>query len=233
MKITVSRQELTAALIFTSKDESRFTLNGVQIEASKKFKPKLISTDGRRLTVIQTLAEQEQEFESDHSFILHPHIVKLFCQISKVCGGKLLPWITIENEPGSKKVVASVVGANSVFKIEDGALIEGEYPNWRKVVPSDDAPRKLIKDIALNAEFIGDYAKAIKALEGETNAIAMNLIGNDKQIEVKISDLENFYSLVMPCKLTEEDRNYQPEFLEITKSFASKEATAIEIATAA
>ena len=216
MKIIVSRQELLAALLFASKDESRYTLNAVQIEVSPNKKPIMVATDGRRLAVIKTAAEQEEEFTEKHSMLPSSAFVRPICALSKALGGKNFPWISIENKPGSLRVFLEFIGANFHMEAEQGALVEGEFCKWRAVLPDKKLPRTGLKDLGINADFVGDFAKAAKVLEAETPVIQMNLAGGEA-IEVIIPSVDTFYALIMPCRINEV-KDYQPEFVSIVDS---------------
>jgi len=227
MKAIVSRKELQAALLFTSSDESRYVLQGVNIEMREGQKPTIVATDGRRLVVIQTVAEQSEECECNHEMLLRGDFIKAVCDLSKAIGGKLFPWIEIVNCAGSKRVQVSFVGGKAILDAEDNALVEGAFPAWRQVLPAKKAIRQPMNDVGLNAEFIGDFAKAAKLLEAKSGIVQMNLIGEDKGIEIKINQLENFYGLVMPCKIDEEV-DYQPEFVSITNNLPKDTEEGIE-----
>lgn len=216
MKVIVSRQELLAALLFASEDSDRYTLCGVLVEVAPKKLPMLVATDGRRLAAIETsVVEQAQEFKTAQSFILRADYIDIFAKLSKACGGKLFPWVCIEWK-GDKRVVVSLIGGKSVLDVEEGALIEGHYPDWRKAMPAKDDARQPISEIGLNAEFIGDFAKAAKILGAESPVVQMNLVGPDSCVEVHINGMNNFYGIVMQTKLNE-GVDYQPEFLKIVE----------------
>lgn len=119
MKIIVSRNELLAALIFSSDDETRFVLNGVCVEVSpRSLKPTLITTDGRRLAVIESQAEQSEVFAE-------------FCQVLFLRAGDAVSTggesftITPEN---AKKIIAScdtiLKGGEESGSDEDEDLIQ-------------------------------------------------------------------------------------------------------------
>lgn len=216
MKITVSRQELLAALVFASQDDSRYVLCGVNIEATPGSKPIMVTTDGRRLVVIETQAEQEEDLEEGHSLLLRADFVKAVCALSKAVGAKLFPWVTFDNKPGSKQITVAFVGGGCTLWSEGGALIEGEYPKWRQVVPPKNMVREPVNNLGLNAAFLGDFAKAAKIMGLDISIVQMHLVGQDKAVEVKIGSLENVYGIVMPCK-PEENTEFQPEFLKIVE----------------
>jgi len=217
-KIVVSRQELTAALLFASTDENRYVLNGLLIETNGRTNPTIVSTDGRRLAVIQTKADQPEDGRDEHTLLLRADFVKPLAALSKAIGGKLFPWIEFNNNAGSKRVHVTFVGSHFHAEIEEGVLIEGQYPNWRAILPAKKAQRMPINDLGLNAEMIGDFAKAAKIMESETPIVQMNLIGKEQAIEVRLPSLPEFYGIIMPCKV-DESVDYQPEFLQVSKMF--------------
>lgn len=225
MNATITRQELLTALLFVSTDESRYVLNGVCLE-KRDEKPILISTDGRRLCVIETTAEQTDPGDDDDgSLVLRGDFIKAIAALSKAIGGKLFPWIQIQTKPGSERVQIQMVGANCFLESEKGALIDMNYPDWRGAVPSKRIARKPVSEIGLNAEFVADYAKAAKVLECETPIVQMALVGKESAIEIKLAGHPSFYGLVMQCKL-EEGTEYQPEFLGIVKDMPKPEPEA-------
>lgn len=216
MKIIVSRQELQAALLFASNDDGRLVLNGVCLEVTPScHKPTLITTDGRRLVVIQSQAEQAEEFNESCQIILAAAFVKPVVALSKALGGKIFPWIQFENKAGSQQVRVEFIGGNATLDSESGALIEGVYPDWKKVVPSKKMERTQINDLGINAEFVGDFARCAKIFDLNP-VIQINLIAKETALEVKLSGAEYFYGLIMPCK-ADEETDYQPEFLQIIK----------------
>jgi DNA polymerase III sliding clamp (beta) subunit (PCNA family) len=222
MKFTVSRNELMAALLFASDDENRYTLQGVLVETHHKNKPKLVSTDGRRLAVIETVADQPEMTEAiSASFLFSAAFIKPLCGLSKAIGGKLFPWIEFDCQLGEKPVSVLFVGSQCTVTVRDNALIEGGFPNWQKVLPAKNAPRKPINDLGINADFMADFSKAAKMLEATSPVLQMNLIGKNEAIEVRMSMVPNFYGLIMPCK-TDETLQYQPEFVSIVTGLPIK-----------
>lgn len=212
MKIVVSRNELQAVSLFASTDNSRYILNGVNIEVKPEKPPLLVATDGRRLAAIESVAEQQEEITEPHSFVISSEFIALIVRVSKSCGGKVLKWLTLETKPGSTRLVASVFGGHVSLDAEKNALIEGNYPTWRKTIPDASLPRQALTEVGFNAEYIGDFAKVAKLLESDTSAIAMNLINKEAPMEVTINGRPTFYGLIMPCKLDESVR-YQPDFI--------------------
>jgi hypothetical protein len=226
MRIVIARQELAAALLFASTDESRYLITGVSIEVRPGKRPLIVATDGRRLVSIETVAEQYDHFSQEVQLTVAPDWADLFVKLGKAVGSKLFPWLCIEHDPGSQQVTVHVVGREETsLEVKRGVLMEGDFPNWRKALPKRNQIREGITDLGVNAEFVGDFAKAAKLLEVKDNVIQMNLVGKEQQVEVKIMRAPNFYGLIMQCKLEEVD-NYQPDFLSIMKDVESSAAPA-------
>lgn len=223
MKITLSRKELSAALLFASTDETRFSITGIQVEM-RGDQPTLIATDGRRLVVIESTADQGDGYDHSKSgLILRADFVKPLCALSKAIGGETLPWLTFELAEGSKRVQVQIVGREFFVDAHDGGLIEAAFPDWRAVIPPRSAVRSPLAEIALNAEMVGDFAKAAKLMGSSTSVVQFNIVDTDQKIEVKLSTLDNFYGLLMPCRL-DTTIEFQPEFLGIAKMFPKDEA---------
>jgi len=210
MKVMISRNELAAALLFASLDDSRYALTGIQIETGIS-KPTIIATDGRKLAVIETQAEQPKESFSQVNALLKPSVAKLLIHMSKAVGDKLFPWILLESED-MKSLRATFEGTSSYLWMNSGAFFETEFPEWRKCVPSKTTHRKGITDLGINANLMSDFAKAAKILGSETGIIQMNLVGTEKLLEIAIPGVENFYGLLAQTKLNTEI-DYQPSFV--------------------
>lgn len=222
MKFTISRNELRAAMIFASKDDTRFTLCGVLVEVDplKHAKPLLVSTDGRELAVIESIAEQPAQVGVG-SFLFSSDFLKPIAALSKTIGGKIYPWIEFDVTEMSKACAIELVGRDCRLEVAQGALIEGEFPMWRRVLPSKKALRQPLNDLAINSELMANFAKAAKELNANP-VLQMNLISEESGIEVRITASLQFYGLIMPCK-TDKETEYQPEFLGIIKDLPTIE----------
>lgn len=223
MKVTFSRQELAACLLFASEDESRFVLNSLCFKYRPGEQPIAVATDAVRLTIIETKAEQLVSAEgSECQIVVASPFLRAVCALNKAVGGKLFPLVTFESKAGSNRLSVTMNGGKLYLEAEEGALIEGNYPDWRGVMPPKNQKRQPITEVGINSEFIGDYAKAIKLLEASSLAVQMSLVGKEQAIEVALPAAPNFYSLIMQCKL-EESVDYQPEFTGIVKDLPKPE----------
>jgi len=116
------------AMSVSSLDETRYVLQGVALDGSQAGHHTLIGTDGRRLFM-----QNSQSFPFTDVRILPA------CAITR-------PLIPLLNEPGWSFAFAKIKGKDhGVIRIRSGAWefftrgIEGNYPNWRQVIPEDKA----------------------------------------------------------------------------------------------
>lgn len=225
MRIVIARQELLAAALFASTDETRYVINGLALQRNRRgAKPVVVATDGRRLVVLETVADQpETEDEGLFSVVMAPVFCQIVCAISKTVGGKLQPWVEFDIK--EHVVTATVVGAEAEFTVRRmTAVIDGEFPKWKDVLPPRDTARVAVTEIGFNAEYLGDFAKAATLLGASDKLVNMNLVGKDSAVEVKMPSVGTFYGLVMPCKLLSEGTEYQPEFVTIMDQVPAKHA---------
>src|SRR6202051_1099467 len=122
--VTMRQKDLRDGLKKTSyaisTDETRYVLNGV-LFSFKENKLTLVATDGRRLALVDLEGEFPRSQEAD---IIRP--TKAVTELSRLLG-----------DEGDVRLS---VGENQVsFQINDtllaSKLIEGNYPNYRQVIP--------------------------------------------------------------------------------------------------
>jgi hypothetical protein len=205
---TIRVGELRAVLLFASDDETRFVLNSVRVEVKRGKAPLLIATDGRRLAAIETVADQgDQAADVDFEVTLASTFLKPLAAFAKSQSLELF----FDYRP-QDRIIANFVGQRCYVDSEYGAVIPQAYPNWRACLPV--GKKSSIPHIGVNAEFVGDFAKAAKFLDCDNPIIAVNLIGKEQALEVRIEVRPQFYGVLMPAKV-DEDREFQPEFLEL------------------
>lgn len=219
MKVRLHRNELLAVALFASKDESRFALNAVRVEAAPGKRPLLVATDGRRLCVLESHNEQPEDAEPG-SVSLATGAVKALAQFSKGIGGKLYPLLEITqslNRPDMALEVKFCDADGNAFGsavINSGAVVAAEFPNWRAAAP-ERVQRTPVRDLAINAEYMGDFGR-LAAILDKPPTVQMNLLGQGAAVEVINPQIPNWYALIMPC--VAEDVNYQPEFIALAES---------------
>jgi DNA polymerase-3 subunit beta len=167
-KVALPQEKIKGMLRKTSfaisTDESRYVLNGIFISL-KEHKLTMVATDGRRLA----LADEEVDVseKSQGEFIVPAKAVNELNRLLQDKGEIEIKYtdnqaaFALKDEKGSSVLVIS-------------KLIEGNYPNYRQVIPAETKER-----IALSRE---EFLHALKRAE---------LMTSDKQNSVKLNFTKN------------------------------------------
>ena len=172
-KVEIPQEKLRTMLkrtaFATSTDESRYVLNGLFFSLREQ-KLTLVATDGRRLA----LAEEEMEVSerSQGDFIVPSKAITELTRLLQEKGttrilvgeNQALFWLT-DDKGGETRIMTK--------------LIEGNYPNYRQVIPGEAKER-----IALSRE---DLLHALKRAE---------IMTSEKQNSVKLTFSKNNLSIV-------------------------------------
>jgi DNA polymerase III subunit beta len=178
-----------------STDETRYVLNGI-LCAFKDNVLTMVATDGRRLAMV----EQELEFPQSHEVdIIIP--TKAVNEISRLLGdeGEVVLRLT-NNQIGFDLGNYTLVSK----------LIEGNYPNYRQVIPGESRER-----IALEREpLLRTLARVSLLLSDKSNSIKLHF-GKDSVELVATSPDVGEAREVMPIsyKGAEMTIAFNPEFL--------------------
>ncbi len=197
---TIPQQALRDALKKTSyaisTDETRYVLNGI-LFSFKENKLTLVATDGRRLALVDLEVEFPRSQEAD---IIVP--TKAVTEL-----GRLL---------GDEGDVRLSVGENQVaFQINDtllvSKLIEGNYPNYRQVIPAEAKER-----ITLEREIFLNAVHRVSLLSSEkSNSVKLVFTKNNIEIAANTPDVgEAKESLAVAYKGREFSIAFNPEFLQ-------------------
>lgn len=167
-KVEISQDKLRTMLkrtsFATSSDESRYVLNGIFFSL-KEQKLTLVATDGRRLAMAEEEAEVGERSQGD--FIVPSKAVNELGRLLQDQGqvvlfiGENQACFTLKDEKGSSATIIT-------------KLIEGNYPNYRQVIPGEAKER-----IALGRE---DFLHALRRAE---------IMTSEKQNSVKLAFTKN------------------------------------------
>lgn len=119
-----------------SKEETRYYLNGVKVEAHPEKGALLIATDGHRMVV----AHDETGICEGEAIVRIPAFVRAQCRVPKMFKAYRVLEIDSEKRSASlREVTPEEKGIPE--KIEDivtayGVIIDGTFPDWRRVVPA-------------------------------------------------------------------------------------------------
>lgn len=145
MKITASIYN--AALIAAAKNDLRFYLKGVRIEPAPQGGALIIATDGHRILVAHDAMAEDVE-----TCILPLVKVPTKCDFINV---------TLGDDQALFNFGATTVTAPK---------IEGNYPDWRRVLPAENKMQGYDAN-TLNPAYIADSLKISKALGSKSKAI--------------------------------------------------------------
>lgn len=178
-----------------STDETRYVLNGI-LFTFKENKLTLVATDGRRLALVDIELEFPRSHEVD---IIVP--AKAVTELGRLLG-----------EEGDVKLT---VGENQVaFKLNGtllvSKLIEGNYPNYRQVIPAEAKER-----ITLERELFLNSVHRVSLLASEkSNSVKLIFTKNNIDITANTPEVgEAKESLAVQYKGKEFFIAFNPEFL--------------------
>lgn len=146
-----------------STDETRYVLNGI-FTSFHDGKMTLVATDGRRLAMVDT----DLEFPASHATdIIIPS--KAVQELQRLLG-----------ETG--EVIVKVTDSQISFTIGDSLLcsklIEGNYPNYRQVIPGDSNER-----VVISREALLETVRRVSLLASEKSN-SVKLVFSENRIEV-------------------------------------------------
>lgn len=178
-----------------STDETRYVLNGI-LFSFKDNLLRMVATDGRRLAMM----EQEMEFPQSHEieFIVPTKAVN---ELSRLLGDE-------------GEVVIKVTGTQAGFDLGRSLmvtkLIEGNYPNYRQVIPGDPKER-----ITMEREsFLRSVSRVSLLASEKSNSVKLQFTEGNVEIVAASQDIgEARESLAIPYKGPNMTIAFNPEFL--------------------
>jgi DNA polymerase-3 subunit beta len=198
-EFTLSQKQLGDALKKTSyaisTDETRYVLNGI-LFSFKENKLTMVATDGRRLALVDLEIEFARSQETD---LIVP--AKCVAELSRLVG-----------QDGDIKMS---VGENQVaFEVGEtlliSKLIEGNYPNYRQVIPGESKER-----IALERELLLSAVHRVALLASEkSNSVKLVFTKGNLEIAANTPDVgEARESLAVAYKGRDLAIAFNPDFL--------------------
>ncbi|HUC85045.1 MAG TPA: DNA polymerase III subunit beta, partial [Candidatus Acidoferrales bacterium] len=134
-KVTLSQDTIRGMLKKTSfavsTDESRYVLNGIFISL-KEGKMTFVATDGRRLALVDE--EVDVSEKSSGEFIVPAKAVSELTRLLQEKG-------TVEIKFGENQASFALQNENGFSVLLITKLIEGNYPNYRQVIPGEAKER--------------------------------------------------------------------------------------------
>ncbi len=197
---TIHQKALRDALKKTSyaisTDETRYVLNGI-LFSFKENKLTMVATDGRRLALVDLEVEfpRSQEVE-----IIVP--TKCVTELGRLLGDEG----DVKMSVGENQIAFEIGGSLLVSK-----LIEGNYPNYRQVIPGEAKER-----ITLERETFLNAVHRVSLLSSEkSNSVKLVFTKNNIEIGANTPDIgEARESLAVAYKGREFSIAFNPAFLQ-------------------
>ncbi|MBA3650467.1 MAG: DNA polymerase III subunit beta [Chthoniobacterales bacterium] len=197
--VTIRQKDLRDGLRKTSyaisTDETRYVLNGV-LFSFKDNKLTLVATDGRRLAMLDIDLEFPRSHEAD---IIVP--TKAVTELQRLL-----------TDDGDVRV--SLTSGQIAFDLNNtllvSKLIEGNYPNYRQVIPGEMKER-----VTLEREtFLNSLRRVSLLASDKSNSIKLNFTKNNIDITANTPEVgEAKESLAVAYKGREFSIAFNPEFL--------------------
>src|SRR3989454_3079428 len=158
-----------------STDESRYVLNGIYLSL-KDHKMTMVATDGRRLALVDE--EVDVSEASQGEFIVPAKAVNELNRLLQDKGEIEIRYaenqasFTLKDDKGSSILIVS-------------KLIEGNYPNYRQVIPSETKERVALA----REEFLHALRRAQIMTSEKQNSVKLNLTKNNLSITANSPDV--------------------------------------------
>ena len=184
MSITLSPDLLKAAVLFTSKEETRYYLKGVSIQATLAT-VKVAATDGHRLFVARVCQEENTEA---FSIIIPGDTIVTATKGVKYCHLELSKLSDTQWRLG-----------DTIF-----TPIDGTFPEYSRIVPTSVSG----ETAQYNPEYIAALGKANKLLGG-SNAATIGYNGKDPALVTGDGyKAHNAIAVLMPMRSAVEDWSF-------------------------
>jgi DNA polymerase III subunit beta len=151
-----------------STDESRYVLNGIYLSL-KDHKITMVATDGRRLALVDEEADIAQNNEGE--FIVPAKAVNELNRLLQDKGTVEIRFVenqasfTLKDEKGGSILIVT-------------KLIEGNYPNYRQVIPSETKERVAL----VREEFLHALRRAEIMTSEKSNSVKLSFSKNKLEI---------------------------------------------------
>lgn len=209
LRINFTPKYLPILDLFKAKGDIRYYLNGVYVEKAPQGGVYLVATDGHTLVCIY---DKDGLIEGAESAIvkIEPGLV---AAAKKPLAQRVSAPTYAVMVRRNRAMLAIPDSEEELFLQAGKCLIEGKFPNWRKVLPSDFAKLKpgAFSDCVVNPLYMARFAE-IKS-DRRYAAIALWQEAPDKAIVVQAEGLPEAVFLVMPMKrddFTGTFKNFMP-----------------------
>lgn len=198
MKITIDHSVIKALLICAAKQDVRYYLKGVCVDARANGDVVLVTTDGHRLLAYPVAVDAIEALAPGQYIIPREAL-----EAVKPCkaGRHVLP-ITIEivtapDQPDPERAGVTIKGKTSITVTGATsavtAPIDGTYPDWRRVLP-----KTVSGELAqYNPEYVSGFGDICKLLGGKYGPY----INHNGSSAAPVTNLGPALGVIMPLRL--------------------------------
>jgi DNA polymerase-3 subunit beta len=169
---------LKAAAIVASKEDVRYYLKGVAVQAGDKG-AFIVATDGHRALAFR----QTSEAQASVNIIIPADI------IAGIKSSKYDERAELTQESENRWRI-DYCGTSIVF-----SPIDGTFPDWRRIVPKEISG----ETAQFNPAYVGDFAKVAKALAAKGDCVKIAQNGQGPALVTFGDDIDGF-GLLMPTR---------------------------------
>lgn len=198
MKITIDHNTIKALLICAAKQDVRYYLKGVCVDARANGDVVLVTTDGHRL-LAYPVATDAIEALAPGQYIIPREALEAV----KPCkaGRHVLP-ITIEivtapDQPDPERAGVTIKGKTSITVTGATsavtAPIDGKFPDWRRVMPKTVSG----EPTQYNPEYVSGFGDICKLLGGKYGPF----INHNGSSAAPVTNLGPALGVIMPLRL--------------------------------
>ncbi|MCA3503149.1 MAG: hypothetical protein IOD05_07865, partial [Rhodobacter sp.] len=155
MQFSIPVDTIKALLLAAARNDVRYYLNGICMDVAPNGSAVAVSTDGHILLALPV--ERAEDDGEPRATVAGQYVIP-----RDVLEGLKAPLkggaATVTIDVGAKTVTVAVAG-----KASSAALVDGKFPDWRRVVP-----RKVSGLVSqFNAEYVATFGKIHKLLGGK------------------------------------------------------------------
>lgn len=210
-------------LVYTavSTEETRYYLNGVHIEPHSDGGAILVSTDGQRMIVAH-----DPDGECSESVIVRlPQFVRAQCKTPRFFGGSRILEIN-PTDTGSATLKEITPGRKEEDepKIETlltayGVIIDGTFPDWRRVIPSKPDAAAKAGFIGFNDRYLKDWGAFSvdlqKTVNGASSGMQLFCADAASPTLIRWGGVPNIFAVLMPMRI--DAHGFLPDFMSKTE----------------
>lgn len=201
MKITIDHNTIKALLICAAKQDLRYYLKGVLVDA-RASDVTLVTTDGHRM-LAYPVATDAIEALAPGQYIIPREALEAVkpCKAGRVTLPITIEIVTAPDQPDPErggvtikgKTSITVTGATSAVT----APIDGKFPDWRRVLPKTVSG----EPTQYNPEYVSGFGDICKLLGGKYGPF----INHNGSSAAPVTNLGPALGVIMPLRLDGDD----------------------------